>query len=576
MASDVVRSTRPNAYDVVVIGSGAGGMSAAITARILGLEVLVVEKEAFYGGTTARAGGGLWIPGNAYAAAAGIADSADTARDYIKYLAGNNFESTRVNAFLQYGPEMLDFFEQKTELHFMLAPGYPDYRPDDPGGIAGGRTVFPMPFEAGALGKELYKLGRPIKELTFLGMHIGSGRDLVHFFNVTKSARSAAFVTRKLLNHFLDVLIHRRATHLSNGMALVARLLKTAMNLGIPIWTSSRAASLITADGRVVGVKVERGGQLVELMARRGVVLACGGFPHDTDRKKRLYGHAPTGREHWSAAPVSNTGDGLRMAEAVGAAVRDGLSNAAAWAPVSLVPRRSGGPGIFPHFMDRQKPGRIAVTRAGKRFTNEADSYHDFVQAMVGACGGQDEVCAFLITDYRSFRRYGMGAARPTPVPYRHLLRSGYLVRANTIAELAKRTGIDADELVKTVEAFNSAARRGEDPLFGRGRNAYNLYFGDPEQKPNPCVGPIETEPFFALKLVPGDLGTFVGLQTDEKARVVDCAGIPIAGLYAAGNDLASVFAGNYPGGGSTLGPGMTFGYIAGRDLATSNGATSI
>jgi succinate dehydrogenase/fumarate reductase flavoprotein subunit len=226
--------------------------------------------------------------------------------------------------------------------------------------------------------------------------------------------------------------------------------------------------------------------------------------------------------------------------------------------------------------MDRQKPGRIAVTRAGKRFTNEADSYHDFVRAMVGACEEQDEVCAFLITDFHSFRRYGMGAARPRPVPYGHLLRSGYLMRGNTIAELAKQTGIDADELIKTVDSFNSAARHGEDPLFGRGRNAYNLHFGDPEQKPNPCVGPLERQPFFALKLVPGDLGTFAGLQTDEKARVIDCAGKPIIGLYAAGNDLASVFAGDYPGGGSTLGPGMTFGYIAGRGLAESNGATNI
>jgi succinate dehydrogenase/fumarate reductase flavoprotein subunit len=576
MTSDVGRSTQPNIYDVVVIGTGAGGLSAAITARSLGLNVLVVEKEPVYGGTTARAGGGLWIPGNAYAAAAGIIDSSDAARKYIEQSTGNRFEPARVDAFLRYGPEMLDFFERKTELHFMLAPGYPDYHPDDAGAMRGGRTVFPLPFDASILGKELYRLGRPIKELTFLGMHIGSGRDLVHFFNVTTSARSAAFVVRKLLNHFLDVLIHRRATHLSNGMALVARLLKTAMDLGIPIWTSSRAASLITRNGRVVGVKVERRGQLVELGARRGVVLACGGFPHDIDRKRQFYNHAPTGREHWSAAPFGNTGDGLRMAEAVGATVKDNLSNAGAWAPVSLVPRRSGEPGVFPHFMDRQKPGRIAVTRAGKRFTNEADSYHDFVQAMVRACEEQDEVCAFLIADYHSLRRYGMGAARPRPVPYGHLLRSGYLVRGNTIAELAERAGIDADQLTRTVEAFNSAARRGEDPMFGRGRNAYNLYFGDPEQKPNPCVGPIERSPFFALKLVPGDLGTFAGLQTDEKARVVDRAGRPIAGLYAAGNDLASIFAGDYPGGGSTLGPGMTFGYIAGRDLAESDGTTGI
>jgi succinate dehydrogenase/fumarate reductase flavoprotein subunit len=320
-------------------------------------------------------------------------------------------------------------------------------------------------------------------------------------------------------------------------------------------------------DGAVRGALVEREGRPVHVRARRGVVLAAGGFPQDAAQRRALFRHAPTGAEHWSPAPPGNTGDGLRPGEAVGAALEDRFLNAAAWVPVSLVPWPDGSTGTFPHFVDRAKPGVIAVTAAGTRFVNEADSYHDFIQAMVAATDGRERA-AWLLCDHATLRRYGLGFAKPFPLPLTPYLRSGYLKRGRTLPALAAATGIDAAALERTVAGFNGPARRGEDPAFGRGSTAYNRSLGDPLVAPNPCVAPLEKPPFYAVKVVPGDLGTFAGLRGDAHARVLDGAGRPIPGLYAAGNDLASVMGGNYPGGGITLGPAMAFGWIAAHHLA--------
>ncbi|HLT78344.1 MAG TPA: FAD-binding protein, partial [Ferrovibrio sp.] len=298
-------------------------------------------------------------------------------------------------------------------------------------------------------------------------------------------------------------------------------------------------------------------------------VLATGGFPHDLERRKQLYPHAPTGQEHFSPAAESNTGDGIRMARPLGASTADELPNAAAWVPVSRVPRGDGSYGPFPHFIDRAKPGVIAVTRAGTRFVNEGNCYHDFCQALVQASKGlPGEICAWLICDHPTLRRYGLGHVKPFPVPITHQLRNGYLKRGKTLAELATACGINAAALEQTVAEYNKHARKGEDPEFGKGSTAYNRYLGDPSVTPNPCVAPVETGPFYAVQVVIGDLGSFAGLRTDAQARVLGEDGRPVPGLYAAGNDMASIMGGNYPGGGITLGPAMTFGYIAARHAA--------
>ena len=553
--------------DVLVVGTGAGGLSAAVTAASLGLDVLAVDKESYYGGTTARSGGWLWIPCSPVARRAGVEDTPEAARRYLQHETGNHFDAARIDAFLDQGPRMVDFMERETEVRFVLGPSFADYHPLAPGGSDGGRSICAAPFDARALGAEKDRLRPPLAEITFMGMMIGTGDELKHFFNVTRSFKSAGVVARLLARFGRDLVRHGRAMRLTNGNALVGRLAKSAFDRGVPIWTNAPVTDLYMEDGRVTGATVQRDGTAVHVHARRGVVLATGGFPNDVVRRRAMFRHAPTGAEHWSPAPPGNTGDGLRLAERAGALVEDSYPNAAAWVPVSLVPRRDGTAGPFPHFVDRSKPGVIAVTRDGQRFCNEADSYHDFIQAMVAATPDAEH-CAWFLCDHPTIRRYGLGFAKPFPLPLAPYIRSGYLLHGRTVAALAQAAGIDAAGLERAVTDYNGPAAWGEDPAFGRGRTSYNRSLGDPAVTPNPCVAPVATGPFYAVKVVPGDLGTFAGVRGNADAQVLDADGAPIPGLYAAGNDLASIMGGNYPGGGITLGPAMTFGFIAAHHMA--------
>ena len=568
--TDSAAPSQTHTCDVLVIGSGAGGLSAAVAAAHHGLQVLVVEKEDVFGGTTARSGGWLWIPCNGPSAREGVKDSIEAARTYLQHEAGNHFDAARVDAFLESGPKMIEFFERETEVGFVTGTAFADYHPTAPGGTDGGRSICAEPFDGNRLGNEIRRLRPPLKEITFVGMMIGSGKELLHFFNVTKSLTSAAFVAKRLAAHAVDVATKGRSMRLTNGNALAGRLAKSAFDRGVTLWTSAPAVELTVDDqGAVTGAVVDRAGRRVAVAARRGVVLASGGFPQDLDRRKRLFPHAPSGTEHHSPAPPGNTGDGLRLAEAAGAAVDESLSNAAAWVPVSKVPWPDGTTGVFPHFIDRAKPGVIAVAPTARRFVNEGNSYHDFIQALVKACeGGDGEIRGWLITDHRAIRKYGLGFVKPFPLPLAPYLNSGYLKRARSLVELARTLGIDPRTFEETVTRFNGPAARGEDPDFAKGSTAYNRFQGDPEIAPNPCVHPLDTPPFYAVEVVVGDLGTFAGIRTDANAQALGADGKPIPGLYAAGNDNASIMGGNYPGGGITLGPAMTFGYIAGRRLA--------
>jgi succinate dehydrogenase/fumarate reductase flavoprotein subunit len=555
--------------DLLVAGSGASGMTAAIAARHAGLDVIVAEKEAVFGGTTALSGGYLWIPNNPASISAGVEDTVEAARTYMRHEAGNQYDETRVDAFLTHGPHMIAFMHEHTSVRFTATPAFCDYHPDAPGGTAGGRSILTDPVDARMLGDDLPKLRRPRQELTLYGLAIGSGKELWHFYRATQRLESAVYVAKRLAKHGFEVAVHGRGMQLTNGNALAARLYKSAKVCGVQIWLDSPVKQLLKDDrGAVTGAIVQTPKGLRHVTARRGVVLACGGFPQDIARRTRVYAHKAAEGEHWSASSPGNTGDGVRLGEANGARTVEGYPNAGAWAPTSLVPRADGTKAPFPHFIDRGKPGVIAVTRAGRRFVNEANSYHDFVQAMIKACPPADTTEAFLLVDHVTLRKYGLGFVKPAPLPFKSALKSGYLIKGETLGELARNAGIDREGLEATVAAWNADVAQGADRAFGKGTTAYNRFHGDPEVKPNPCLAPVAVAPFYVVRVVPGDIGTFAGLKTDQHARALDAGGQPIAGLYAVGNDMASILGGNYSGGGITLGPGMTFGYIAGRHAA--------
>jgi succinate dehydrogenase/fumarate reductase flavoprotein subunit len=555
--------------DVLVVGSGAGGLSAAVTAAVRGLDVLVIEKEARIGGSTARSGGWLWVPANPLARSAGIADDLEDARAYLRALAGPHYDAERVDAFLDHAPRMIEFMERETRVRFTLAPAYPDYEGRRPGASEGGRSMFTEPFDGRELGAELRHLALPMRESMFLGIAFNTGPELRHFFNATKSLTSALFVARRLARQFRDVLVHGRGTRLVSGNALAARLLRSALDRGVSIHRSSVAQELIVENGRVTGALVSREGRLLRVRARRGVVLATGGFSHDPSRTVALFPHVRAGARHASLTPAGNAGDGIGLAIAAGAAFDDTLSSPAAWAPVSVFDRADGSTGVYFHLIDRGKPGVIAVSPAGRRFVNESDSYHRFVLAMMRDCMHEGDVYAWLVGDHAALRKYGMGAARPAPLPIGRLLKSGYLRHGDTVAELARRIDMDPTALEATIARFNDAAQRGEDPDFGKGSVPYNRLVGDPENRPNPCVRGLGPGPFYAVRIVPGDLGTFAGLRTDTDARVLGTHNAPIAGLYAVGNDAASVCGGSYPGAGAMLAPAMAFGWRCGEALAS-------
>ncbi len=537
-------------------------MACAVTAASYGLRVALLEKADVIGGTTAWSGGWIWAPRNPVVIRAGKIEPEDAPFAYLKSLMGNHFDEKRVKSFLMAAPEMVAFFEKRTALQFEPGLAIPDTYGHLPGAGTGGRSVIAKPFDGRKLGKKISLLRRPPKETTFFGMTIQSGPDLRAFMTVTRSVRSFVHVGRRTLRHFLDLAVHGCGMNLRNGNALAARLLRSALDLSVDVQTKVNVASLIVENNRVTGVQLSDG---KVLHARSGVVLACGGYPHDAARRQETF---PRDRDHKTLAVPSATGDGLRLAEDIGARVDTTTARPAAFCPVSAVPWSDGDEGQFPHIIDRGKPGLIGVLADGRRFCNEGLGYHDYVEALLRSIPGEAAAVSWLICDHRFLRRFGLGVVRPAPVPYRHWIRRGYLKTGQNIEELARACGINAEGLADTVKAWNAGAGRGMDPQFHRGTTPYMRLQGDPEQRPNPCVAPIAKAPFYAVKVVPGSFGTFAGLATDEHARVLREDRSVIDGLYAVGTDSVSVFGGFYPAGGINLGPALTFGFVAGRHVA--------
>ncbi|WP_151719516.1 FAD-dependent oxidoreductase [Gemmobacter serpentinus] len=552
--------------DVLVIGSGAAGLTAAVTAAHFGLKVIVAEKAAVFGGTTAWSGGWLWIPRNPLARAAGIDEPAEEPMRYLQGELGNRAGDPRLPVFLQNGPEMVQFLQDHAGMRWIDGNKVPDFH-ETPGAGKGGRSVSALPYDGRALGAWIHKLRPPLDVASLWGSGLGPAVDMRHFFDATRKPASALHVVKRVLGIWHDRLRYGRPMRLANGNALVARLMRAALDLGVTLIDSAPATGLIREGGRVTGARLSTPSGETVIYAARGVVLASGGFPHDPDRLEDWAANAG-GRAHHSAAPDTNRGDGLRMAEAAGAASDGSLAWNVAMAPVSRVPRGDGTFANFPHLIERAKPGIIAVLPDGRRFVSEADSYHGFMQALIEATPkGQYPTC-WLIADHKAQRRWGLGWTKPFPFPLGRAVQSGYLKWGRSVADLARACDIAPAALEATIARFNDGAAQGHDPEFHRGESAYNRVQGDFDHGPNPSLAPLKRGPFYAVQIVPGSLGTFGGLKTDTAARVLDVSGAPIPGLFAVGADMASIMGGNYPAGGITLGPGMTFGHIAGRILA--------
>lgn len=553
--------------DVLIVGSGAAGLATAVTAAFHGLDVLVVEKAPVLGGTSAWSGGWLWVPRNHLAQRAGIIEDRSGPRTYLRSELGNRANDPRLDVFLNNAPEMALFMEEHASMDWIDGNGIPDFHQTE-GHLEGGRSLSVAPFDGRKLGDWINRLRPPLDVISIKGMGIASGADMGHFLNATRKPRSALHAARRFLRHGFDMARYGRSMHLVNGNALVARLLSAALRLGVRIECDAPATGLLRDGPHVTGATVTLNGTPTTITARRGVVLAAGGFPHDKARIAQHFDHAPTGTEHHSVAPATNTGDGIRLGEGIGAATDFTLAQPGAWAPVSQVPDGKGGFTNFPHLVERAKPGFIALDSQGQRFVNEADSYHDFMAALFDRTPkGQTPQC-WLICDHAAQRRFGLGWAKPFPLPLKPYLTNGYLKTGRTLRDLAAACNLPADTVEASVVRFNRFAVDGQDPDFGRGVSRYNKVQGWAGLGKNPALGPLDSAPFYAVRIVPGSLGTFAGLQTDPQGRALTVDGQAIEGLFAVGNDAASIMGGHYPSGGITLGPGMTFGYIIGRTLA--------
>jgi succinate dehydrogenase/fumarate reductase flavoprotein subunit len=550
--------------DVIVVGSGAAGLTAALSAARRGLKVLVLEKTHWFGGTTALSAGRIWIPGNYLAAAAGLPDSAEAARKYIASLVGDRLNEELLDAYLQAGPEMLRFLEKETDVAFALVAHSPDWHPEIEGASHDGRLLCPLEYDAKRLKSHFKELRAPRAEFNAPGGFMIDMPDLPHLAKAKSSFASFRYVARLVLRFGWDKLCgYPRGTRLTMGNALAGRLLRSVLNAGVTLWRDTTVSGLVHGPKGVSGVLVEREGKSHTLTARRGVVLASGGFSSN-EELRRVY--IPFPDQHISIMAGCNTGDGMKMALDAGASL-DGKNYAnAAWSVVSTTIKNDGSAAVYAHLADMSKPGCIVVNRSGRRFGNEASWL--LVENMHKAAA----VPAWLVADARVVNTYGLGMVLPGARGLKRLLKAGYIVEARTLPALAQKIGIDAAGLEATATTMNDYAVTGKDVEFGKGDAALDQQFGDPQHLPNPCLGTVKDSPFYAIKVFPGDGSTTVGLRVDGMTRVIDSAGDPVPGLYAAGLDTNSIWRGNQPAHGGNIGPAMTLGYIAGRSLATKDG----
>ena len=560
-----------SSYDVIVVGSGAGAMTSALFAADQGLSVLIVEKSDRYGGTSAISGGGIWIPNNHYFKALGGNDSPELSMQYLKAATGEHADEGRLRAYVEHAPQMIKTLTQNSHVRYAVADKYPDYYPHLPGALPGGRTLDPELFDTSLLAEELPNLRKPSPSTLLMGRIAWTARD-AH----TAMARSFGWqwlIFKLMARYKLDFKWRRKSKYdrrAALGSSLVASLRRSLMDRNVPLWLNSDFQDVLVEQGRVSGIKVLTGGKVLVLTARRGVIFGSGGFEQNQTLREKFLPQ-PT-HTRWSATPPgNNTGAALEAGLNLGAATA--LMNWAWWAPTIAVPGEEKPRGVF---AERAFPGAIVVNSLGQRFVNEAAPYLEFVDAMYqdNRKSAGRSVPAWVIFDGHFRFHYAMGPLMPAQVVPDTRLRKEWLNtvywKADSLQALAAQIDVDAAGLESTVHKVNQYAHTGVDLDFARGGNVFDRYYGDSNIKPNPCLAPLRKGPYYAMRLDAGDIGTKGGLLTNQHAQVVREDGQPIPGLYAIGNCSASVMGTSYPGAGGTLGPAMTFGYIAARHLAAS------
>ena len=546
--------------DLLVAGAGPGGMTAALVAATEGLEVIVCEKAEQAGGTGATSAGTLWIPGNRQSRDAGFDDSPEDAAKYLDSLIGDDRTSAHRRAYLHDGPDVIDYLMEKTDVQFMPCGPHPDYRNNVAGAALSGRAIIARNFDGRVLGRDFARVRPPIPEfMVFGGMMVGK-IDITKLLGRFQSVGNFVFSAGLLLRYMTDRLRFRRGTRLTMGNALVARLFYSLKKRDVPVLFGAPIGEFIRDGEVVIGAVIETSDGPKRIRARKGVVLATGGFAHNPKYREAFM---PSAVPVYSLAADGNTGDGMALAEAANAAIdSESHQSSGFWTPVSVTKRADGSTGLFPHLvMDRAKPGLVAVNAAGRRFVNEGASYHDFVEAMYRSHETVNTMPAWLVCETAFIRKYGLGVIYPATRNLSTHIKSGYVTVADNLEELAAGIGVDAAGLADTVARHNRFAVDGTDEDFGKGDLELNRFNGDPAHTPNPCLAPIETPPFAAMAVWPAEIGCSVGIATNPACQVLNAESQPIPGLYACGNDMGSVMSGAYPGPGTTLGPAIVFGW---------------
>lgn len=550
--------------DLLILGGGAGGLAAALAGALMGLKVMVCEKTDQVGGTASTSAGTLWIPENTQSVKQGYADTRRAAQDYLAQLIHDPASDPLREAFLQTGPEAIDFFQNNSAVQFLACGKHPDYL-DLPGAAVVGRAIVPAPFDGRLLKREFRRVRPPIPEFMVLGGMMVGKLDIDPLVGRWKNLSNFRHAAKLALRYARDRLRYPRGTRLVMGNALIARLYYSLLQAGGEVLFETVATELQQRDGRVCGARLKSAnGDEIRIDARRGVVLATGGYAHDKGLRDVCM---PRPVPEISMACASNSGDGIRLGQALHADLDPSRHGSGAfWTPVSRVPGARKHGGLFPHLaLDRAKPGLIAVDGNGRRFVNEAVSYHHFVEAMLMNETISATRPAYLICNAAFVRQYGLGAIYPGTRNLRPFEANGYLRVADSIRALARAIGVPETTLEATLVRYNEDAQRGVDTEFGKGTTELNRFNGDPSHVPNPCVAPITEGPYCAVAVWPAEIACSTGLETDVDGVVRRADGTPIDGLYACGNDMASIMRGTYPGPGTTLGPALVFAYRIAR-----------